>query len=369
MNRKNERFQFDIAKPGDGPEILAILEETDFKGRIGLVYTRRPDPYRSFHLEGKDTVVAVCRDTRENKIVGFGAFTIRKVFVNGEVMDAGYLFGLRARREYQRKYPLLGRGYKFIEEMIVKRRVPYVLTTILEENRYTQQLLEKKRPFMPDYVPLTLYGTFIFKTGGEFKIPAEFSFKRADTNDLSKILTFINTQGKQKQFYTVLGAPDLASGLLPGLRGEDFWVLYDHQNEIAACGALWNQQGYKQYLIKEYGGVLKLVRPLTAVLKLLGFPPLPKPGSVLNFCTLSFWAIRGDDPVIFETYLKLVAAGLKNYPFFVMGCSFEHPLHQRIKRASSLSFSSQVYLVDWAKDGETTELDRSLPVYLECGLL
>ena len=52
MSSRNDRYNFETARPEDAGEILEILEEIDFKGKISLTFTRRPDPVASFKKEG-----------------------------------------------------------------------------------------------------------------------------------------------------------------------------------------------------------------------------------------------------------------------------------------------------------------------------
>lgn len=369
MNCPNKRFIFDYAKAEEGPEILDILEENDFKGHIALCYTRRPNPYYSFMLEGKDTAVLICRDTQENKIAGVGACTVRQLYVNGEETEVAYLFGLRLRKEYRGMYRILPEGYSQINRLFSRKDIRYFVTTILEENTYAQRILEKKRTFMPEYVPLTRYGTFVIKTISRSKPVGGYKLRFAKSEDIPAILDFINRQGKKSQFYPVLDSECLSGKIYPGLNIEKFLILYDSKNNITACGAVWDQSDYKQYILKGYGGALKILYPLSAVFKLFGYPPLPKPGSMLEFFTLSFWAVKENNAGIFKTFIQLISQYVKGYPYFILGLSSENPLIQTIRELSPIAYWSRAYLVDWEKDGKAAELDGSLPVYLECGLL
>jgi len=141
MNSRNERYIFETARPGDAGEILEILEEIDFKGKISLTFTRRPDPIASFQKEGKRVEILVSRDTREGRITALAATSINRMFFNGEPTDIGYLFGLRVRKEYRRRYLLLPRGFNYLFNLHQDAHVPLYITTILEENTLAQKLL------------------------------------------------------------------------------------------------------------------------------------------------------------------------------------------------------------------------------------
>ena len=101
MKVQNNRFYFELAKPQDNKEILDILEESEFKGKISMIYTRRPDAYNSFMNEGDKTILITCRDKLNGNILaGFGICIINEYFINGKKENVAYLTGLRAKKEY-----------------------------------------------------------------------------------------------------------------------------------------------------------------------------------------------------------------------------------------------------------------------------
>ncbi len=208
------RFTFELATPADGRELLEILEDAAFKDNISLLYTRRPDAYQSFMHEGPQVDIIVCRDRERDKIVGFGACALRQLFVNGVPQTVGYLFGLRTRQEYMRKFPLLHKGYAMIPALHQKKRVPFYLSTILEENHYAQRLLEKRRTSMPAYTPYgayTVYTVFQRKTS---RLPNlhPWQFRQAQPQDAQRLLNFISENGRILQFFPLLQEYDLHSG-------------------------------------------------------------------------------------------------------------------------------------------------------------
>lgn len=174
------RFIFEPANHNDGRELLEIIEENIFGGKISLLYTRRPDAYFSMKNEGEEVDIVVCRDLERKKIVGFGVCAIRSLFVNGRRERVGYLFGLRCRREYLKIYPLLYQGYEFLHNLHKNKDIQFYITTILEDNIYAQKLLEKKREFMPIYEPFGFYEVYVVRTIKNFKRFPELNFKKAE---------------------------------------------------------------------------------------------------------------------------------------------------------------------------------------------
>lgn len=368
MNCPNERFIFEVANLQDSAEILEILEEDDFDGRISLVYTRRPDGYSSFMKESGKVHLIVCRDTQYNKVVAIGVCAIREYFVNGKIEKVGYLLGLRLRKEYRGKFKILVTGYDFIHSITKQEGLYCYITTILNENVYAQKLLEKPRSFMPSYEPMGDYVVHIIKTRKKRKLGN--TFRQVQESDIPRIIEFINNYGKQHQLYPVIREKDIVSGAYPGLRISDFYIMEDFSGEILAAGAVWDQISYKQYVVKKYGGVLNKIYPISCILPVFGYPSLPKPESVLKFFTLSFWAVKNNNVKVFERFINGISAVRDDYSFFVVGMHETHNLSGFLKRKSTITYSSKLYTVDWDKTHKTVNgLNRNSSIYLECGLL
>ena len=272
MNTQPPRFQFEQATAQDSDEILTILEDAPFKGNISLLYTRRPDAYWSFTQEGEEVNIIVARDTKHDNIAGLGACALRTLFVNGIPARVGYLFGLRVARAYLKKFPILHRGYAYLRALHQTKKVACYITTILEENLSAQALLEKRRAFMPTYHPFGKYEIFALTTGrtreSRSSRLASYSFRRATISDLPALITFLHEQGQQFQFFPILTESTLRSGIFPGLRVENFWVMQNTEGEFLATGALWDQRSYKQYVLQGYGGYFKWLYPFAKLLPL-----------------------------------------------------------------------------------------------------
>ncbi|GAK58292.1 hypothetical protein U27_05265 [Candidatus Vecturithrix granuli] len=374
MPTQHSRFLFEQATAQDSDEILHILEEASFKGHIALIYTRRPDAYWSFKQEGDEVDIIVARDTQYGKIAGFGACAIRNLFVNGIPTRVGYLFGLRVARTYLKKFPILHRGYAYLRTLHQTKHVACYITTILEENLDVQAMLEKHRVFMPTYQPFGKYEIFALRTGRPLKsrsaLLASCSFRQATMADLPLLVAFLHEQGRQMQFFPVITETALLSGVFPDLGVKDFWVMQDAHGEFLAVGALWDQRSYKQYLLQGYGGYFRCLYPFTKLLPLFGFPALPAPGSILAFCTLSFWAVKDQNPEIFSLFLEYLAYVTGSVPFFLIGVHESHPLGFILQKRPHISYRSKMYLVFWEEQQEfINTLRQEDRRYLECGLL
>lgn len=368
MSYQSKRFCFDTARPEDGAELLEILESQSFSGQIQLLYTRRPDPYASFHLEGDPVDLVVCRDRQESRLAGLGACAHHALYVNGTPRPVGYLLGLRARPEYMRTAPVLHHGYAALYQS--HRQAPdFYLTSILEDNRYAQQLLEKKRPFMPVYEPFLSYQVFAMATTRRAARRRRPGVRRATPADLPRLVEFLQQEGRRQQFFPLVTGTSLGRPPFPDLRIEDF-LLWEERGELQAVAGMWDQRRYKQYHLQGYGGALRWLQPFSFFLPLLGWPALPRAGTVLHFFTLALWAVRENQAGRFASFLNEVAYAGREFPFFLVGLPVTHPFYPVLADRRHIGYRSRIYIVYWPEqEAAAAAVDRNRSAYLECGLL
>jgi hypothetical protein len=311
--------------------------------------------------------VVVCRDRREGKIAGMGISAVRSLSVNGSPREIGYLFGLRARPEYVRATTVLHRGYARLREL--EARPPcFYLTSILEENLYARRLLEKKRPFMPSYEPLCSYTVFAMAAGRRRRAVRN-SVRPASASDLPRLLSFLCEHGTGQQFFPVVTVDSFDRPPFNTLRPEDF-LLCERQGRVVAAAALWDQCSYRQFRVTGYGGLLRLVRPLSALLPLCGLPALPRAGEDVGYLTLCLPAARGNDPALFEELLDGALAAAYRAPVLVAGAAAGHPLEAVLASRRHIGYRSRIYLVFWPEQAAAAaEVRRDMPLHIECGLL
>ncbi len=361
---ERNRFSFELARPEDGEELLEILETQAFTGAVGLLYTRRPDAYASFMMEGDEVEVVVCRDRLQGRIAGMGAAADRLMYVNGAPRRVGYLFGLRARPEYVRATTALHRGYARLREL--RSSVPDLfLTSILEENEYAQRLLEKRRPFMPEYRFLSGFGVSALSS----KSGRRSGIRRAEVDDADRLVSYLRETGAGQQFFPVIDAASFGRPPFGDLRVEDFLIL-EKNGEIAAAAALWDQSRYKQYVVQGYGGFLRFARPLSFLFPILGFPALPRAGSELCALFFSLACARGNDPGALDELLEGCLRSAPPCSVVICGAADGHPCAPVFASRKRIGYRSRIYSVVWP-DMERTAVrpQGSAPLYFDCGLL
>jgi hypothetical protein len=332
---------FDLADQQHSEELLEILEEAEFKGRISILYTRRPDAMKSIQREGQRVMVYRC--IGEDDTAGFGACAVNPMFLDGKVQQIGYLFGFRVKKNHMHFIRHLPEGYRF--HFDENKNAAGFITTILEENIPARRLLEKKRKSMPLYDYLGQIRTFSMRTGQKARLPEGWSINRLERDEIDEMLKFYLEQGQSFQYFPVFSREDLMQGeKIPAW--DSFYILRSPEGKIAAAGAVWDQQSYKQYIIQGYSPGFTFIRPVLNLLApLLGIPSLPKPGSVLNFFILAFFLSRDMDPLAYGMFLDQMLASQTSYDSCSIGLHESNSLSAVIQKKRPLIYKSRLYRV------------------------
>src|SRR5438552_11468240 len=110
------RYQFDLATEADDADLRRVLAETPMPGRIAVSFRREPSYFAAAEVDGHFRQVVAGRDLDTGRLIGFGSRSIRRVFVNGQPADVGYLSALRLLPEH-RNLGLMARGYAFFRKL------------------------------------------------------------------------------------------------------------------------------------------------------------------------------------------------------------------------------------------------------------
>jgi hypothetical protein len=352
MKYRNNKFSISLAKPEDAAQLLRIYECDDFRGNISVLYTRRPDPFKSLMLEGEKVIIPIITDIENDMIVGMGVCIIRKAYINGEIVNTGYLTGLKGLPEYRKRVPSISEVYRYLHD-VTKDDVDIYYTTILKENVSVQKMLAKKRKNMPEYRSMGEYTVYCFKTGTARKEDV-YTLEMGNKRDL------------ERQFHSDPGSFNFSPVHvgLHGLGEEDIYLLRNQSGQVLASCAVWNQQSYKQYVVTEYKGIYSYIKRFP--LQLLGYPNLPQENIPANYGSIALLNVKDNDELLAECFLKKVAQKAGNYDFLMLGLFENHPFTSSMDRIKCIKYQSRLYTVYW--DNNSLELDDR-PVNLEVGLL
>src|SRR5690348_10199560 len=78
-------YQFEVATPDADPELRRILAETPMPGRVVVSLLREPSYFGAAVVGGRFHQVIAARDRAADRLIGFGARSIRNMYVNGRV--------------------------------------------------------------------------------------------------------------------------------------------------------------------------------------------------------------------------------------------------------------------------------------------
>jgi len=353
------KYKVEKATKKDGKEMLDIIEETASKGNLQLIYTRRPDAFLSYQKEKKDTEICIIKDNK-GKIAVQGSCIVNDYYINGSTRSIGYVGGIRKRKGFKEKFNWV----ELFTKDISKRDCDLFYCSFLALNKHALEVFQKKREVMPELVPITKYFTYIInpKIIKFRKINSEFCFRKMEDKDKKKVVEFLNIEGCKYNFFPKVSNIEKE---FPDLKINDCYIL-EKDDEIISFGGLWNQKEYKQYIVKKYGGFVKILSKIGAITECIGYIPMPKENEVLNFPTLSLFIAKDDNLEYYEYFLRCIAKEIaKKYKMFVIGISENNKKNEIYKKLKSLKFDSLLFLVDFK--GRNTKLEED--IHIECGLL
>ena len=353
MSCPNNRFELSLACPEDSSGIQAVFDDVVFEGNIAVHFSRAPDPLRSLQNDGESVVVPIVKEISTGKIVGVGGCVNRTAYVNGKPSATAYLTGLKTLKSYQGRIPFIRKAYDLIHKNTAQAN-PLYYTTILKNNTQAIKLLEKPRKGMPAY-----------KYIGDYTVYCMGSNRAAALNNSAYIFEKGNAAGLADFYAEHLPKYNLApqSERLYGLTQSDFYTMRDNDGSILAACAVWNQQSYKQYIVKGYKGPYNILSLLPT--KLFGYPGLPKAGAPANYASIALLIMRDENLEIARQFLRLVLSYEAQYSFLMIGLFENHPARPVLEEMRHIRYESRVYIVDF---GSSPILDTRA-VMLEVGSL
>ena len=348
-----------LASASDGKEILRILESSAAKGSIELIYTRRPDAYESYRKESGEARVFVSRNG--DRIIGTCAEIVREVYIGGEICKAAYVCGLKKDAEYDGG---VGLGARFLRDL---RRddIDFYFCSVVADNAHAQRMFEKSRRLI-EMKPMTGYKTYILSPKVRIKAPKHaLIFRQATDRDKTRLLDFLNSEGKKKDLFPVIKTLDA----FYNLSIEDFYLLLDG-DRIVATAALWKQTEYKQYIVKQYRGLMRLARMANPILSACRYIKLPKENEPLDFPMLSFFLSQNDNEKYYRVMLSEIKKEIaRTYGMFVIGLPRGHFAVPMFDKLPSISFETKLYEIHFPWSGQTYNPPNSQKAFFECGLL
>ena len=363
-----KNYKIELASREDDKHIRKCLKENAMQGEISVTFETEPSYFDALSVQGKENRVIIGR-TNDGRIMGFGSIAIKPVFINGEVINVGYLSGLRVNKEFRRNLFLL-RGYQLFRDVDPSLNVPFYLTTIIEDNLEARRTLESGKAGMPQYNFFGTLSTFLVKPR-KSSSKKKINIVRGNEVSLEDMVKFMNKEGSKKQFYPCIEENDFGSDYLRGLSQEDFYVALNG-SEIIGLVAKWDQESFKQTRVVGYDRKMRFARPfINLASRFTKIPRLPSEGELLHYFYVSFPVVKDNNPEIMESLLSEVTSDPKNrhYDYFTIGTMENDTLTQSVRAFNPREYRSRLYLVSFDKNPEDLRFLNGMIPYLELGSL
>ena len=340
------------AAPADGPEMLRLMESHPAKGNLNILYTRRPDAYKSYLTECADVEITLCTGN-DGRLLAQVACLPRRLYVNRESRTVGYVTGLhKAEGAFVNIMKLLEAGR-------VRSSAKQFFCSILDDNKPVFDLFAKRGLIHT----ICNYTTYLIHPKAVKPIRHNLLFRPAQAGDGERLLRFYREEGSRYSYFPVFSTMND----FPGLSMTNFFILEDSAG-IAAAGALWDQSAFKQYVALGYKGVYKLAALCSPLLSAWGYPPLPAPNTASHFAYISFLLYRKNNPELERVMLGEIAAAGGSFDFLVIGAAADDSLGMYLKNIKSYKFNSKLCILDYDGSGSLAAICETTPRF-ECGLL
>lgn len=364
------KIEIELATEEDDAALRHLLAANPVPGRVTIAYEREPAYFPGCGVMGRQCQTLLAR--HEGEVIGAACRAIRPVFINGEIVDLGYLGQLRVDARFRGRW-LVSRGFRALRELHEAQPAPAYLLSVIEENREALGVLvERRRRHFPSFHEVGRLHTMALPLGAPGSDGGGYPVAGGTPSDLPGIVRFLHRHGARRQFFPAYGEEDFLDGVRTrGFRIEDFLVAR-RDGEIAGILGVWDQSAYKQTVVRGYAGRLGVIRPFYNIAaKWRGRPRLPAIGEEIRSAYAAFVCVDGDDRRIFQALLRRACrlAGQRGFSYLMIGLEDRDPLLGVVRHCPHINYPSRLFLAGW-DDGATfyERLDKRIP-YAEIAAL
>lgn len=329
-----------VFRPADEPDdgdLRAMLRANAMPSWVTMSTEREPSFLGSLNRFGSERVI-IARDGEA--AVGMYLCAEHPVHINGHSERFGYLGGLRVNPAYRHRRHVLRDGYASIRSLSGITNPDLWYTSVATENSSARRLLEAGLKDLPTYVAQGEMVTMAISRARGKRLGL---WRRPCTDEIDSLCELYNASAARFQLSPELTPPRIMS------TGADFFV-HDVAGEPRACVALWDQQAYKQIVVRDYRQPLSTLLPLYNLWALLARRvALPNLNQPLDQAFLAFFAPGTDD--IDETIALIRdALALSSRAVLTLGFHAAHPaLPELLRVFRPVIYRTIVYAVCFAQ--------------------
>ena len=360
------------ATPADDAQLCAQARRNAMPGRVSLVASSEPSFFAATEVEGYARRVVV--GEQGGRVVGVGLMAKRRLYLNGEPTEVGYISSLRTDPSIRNTTAVV-RGNRLFQRWHEESfQAPLYLCAILQENLLARRVLAAGRAGLPESRELgTLYTAAIpLVRRRSHPLPPGLRVVRGGAVGAEAVVEALNRLGRAKQFFPVYTVEEVLSpeGTLRGLGLDDFHVALAG-DRVVGVAAGWDQLPFRRLVVEGYSLGLRLLRPPLALLaKALRLAPPPRVGEAVQSVLAACLAVEDSAPPVFAALLEsmLQAATGTGRTFLLVGLMEQDPLLAVARRYLHLPTCTCIYALQWGGFADTPTLDDRVP-YLELGSL
>ncbi len=339
--------RFAVATRADDAAIRRLLRENPMRGAVSVGIEREPDYFRGADLAGGEDQTIVARDGA--RLVCMGRCTRRECWVDGAARRVGYLAELRLDAAARGRFGILRDGYGFFHALQRDDPADLYFTSIAADNDRARRLLENGARGLPAYAFLAELDTLLVAVPRRPRA-GRLSVEAATPERVPDLLRVLNGHGRRHQLAAVWTAERLRALAQHGLPLERF-LLALNGGQVVACGALWDQRGFRQTVIRGYSRALAVARPFVNLAsRILGTPRLPHCGSVLAHAFLSPLAFAEGAEAMLPDFIAefFPLATRVGVEFLTLALPTNEPRLPALRRRfSTRTWRSRLYRVAW----------------------
>jgi hypothetical protein len=360
-------IQIQAAIAADDAGIRALLDHEPMSGRIRIAFLREPRFVSEEELTGEPSLTLIARDDVSSRIVGMASRSVRRAFVNGFPRRIGYLSQLRIDSHYRGRW-LIARGFKQFRKLQTEDPVSFHLASIVDNNvEALGVLVEHARQAFPRFREVAQLRTLAIRVPRRRREIAGYLINRATEDQLDRVASFLEANGKGRQFFQCWTAEGLRRLQPFGLAASDFFVA-TRNGQFVGVMVLWDQRGFKQTVVRQYPWWMRNSLPILNTLVRAG---LPREGYPLRSAYAAMVCIAGEDTDVFRALLDTVLdeAGHRNLDHLLLGLDARDPLLKAASKARHTLYTSRIYSVEWPDERSEVEPLDERPVYVDIAML
>ena len=304
---KNPRFMPWIIEENEIENFVEQISNSPDSAEIQIGYVLKTSYLKSLEPKGENNIIVAVRDNNTSKYVGWSVISKKIVFIGGIKEKIAYVSELFLDSEY-RNHIVFGLFVRMLLHFTVDCK-GYLSTVMYDNKKVLNMLLSGKGKMVP-YRDFGTINTLAFYSKKINKVDAdiEISVKKAEEQDLDKLIQFWNEESVNNQFLPVYSVDILknSKGLLRDLKIDDV-ILSIKNNKIVGSIAIWNQMAIKKAIIKKYPYWIKKLRPvINLLLKIRGIPVLPKENTEIDYRLISMLVVKNNESAVFKLLLNAI---------------------------------------------------------------